>query len=317
MDLTDENPAEYYLVDITWTEIMSSYGEELTHTYFGLSDKDTAKTHYPYANRYDKFCRYASANNLRYYDNQTFEYENNNYNLVINSTDELVKMFDYMLVDNRGAMEIIVDYDYMVAEYEKIHGEGSYRSSNKVDKEYTEIYGKEYIKTEYYHATDTLVSHQWQVAIINGQVKEVETVVEYKYYKLRETFAQQIMKPNKFQEQYIFIADYDDTLVYDNNGNDGLLYILTQNLLIDADGEIEHLVEYLDQKDIYGEFTLYIKDTILATGTGSTYLDYAYSLFAEYLADAGIEISLDIVKINERIDPNLTASVYKFVVSEK
>ena len=108
---------------------------------------------------------------------------------------------------------------------------------------------------------------------------EQETIIEYKNYKLRENFAQQVMKPNKFQEQYIFIADDDEPFAYNNQGKKGLLYVLTQNLLIDSDGEIEHLVNYLDQKDIYGEFTLYVKDTILSTGTGNTYLEMINSLF--------------------------------------
>ena len=317
MDLEDEKSAEYYLVDITWTEIMSQYGEELTHTYFGLSDRDTASTHFTYSRRNDKFGKYAASNNLRYYDNQTFEYEDQEYNLVINNTDELIKMFDYMLVDNRGAMEVVVDYDYMLAEYEKVHGVGSYRSSNKVDKEYTEIYGKTYIKSEYYHATDTLVYHQWAVAIVGSKVQEQETIIEYKNYKLRENFAQQVMKPNKFQEQYIFIADDDEPFAYNNQGKKGLLYVLTQNLLIDSDGEIEHLVNYLDQKDIYGEFTLYVKDTILSTGTGNTYLEMINSLFNSYVAQSGIKIDIELVQTNTFIDSTLTASTYKMVVSEK
>ena len=125
------------------------------------------------------------------------------------------------------------------------------------------------------------------------------------------------MKPNKFQEQYIFIADNDASFVYNSNGDDGLLYILTQNLLIDSDGEIEHLVNYLDQKDIYGEYTLYVKDTILSTGTGNSYMEMIYSLFNEYLTDADINIDIELMQTNTFIDSTLTASIYKMVVTEK
>ena len=314
---TDTIPAGYYLVDITWTEMVSNYGEELTHSYFGLSDADTKETHFPYANRKDKFDKFASSKNLRYYENTTFEHNGTQHDLVIKNTDELSQMFDYMLVDNRGAMEVVIDYDYMVSEYERIHGVGSYRSSNKQERSYTTIYGKDYLETLYDPATDTFYYYEWEVGFVGMQMVSSSTEYVYRNYKLRNTFTQDVMRPNKFQEQYLFLADDDTAFVYNNNGDEGLLYILTQNLLIDADGEIEHLVNYLDEKDVEGTFTLYIKDTILATTTGNTYLDRVRDLFDDYLASKGITITFEFKQSNHKIDNSLTASIYEITITEK
>ena len=317
IDETDGMPAKYYLVDITWTEMVSNYGEELTHSYFGLSDADVANTHFPYSGRKDKFDRYSSSSNIRYYENSIFKYESEDHDLVITSTEELKDMFDYMLVDNRGAMEIVIDYDYMVAEYEKIHGVGSYRSETQKEEKYTTILGKQYLESLYDPATDTFYYYEWDVSVVGMQI--VANNIEHVYYNyvLRSTFAQQVMKPNKFQEQYIFIADDDEEFVYSNSGDKGLLYVLTQNLLIDSDGEIEHLVNYLDAKDIYGTYTLYIKDSILNSGTGDTYLARVQSLFSEMLADSDISITFEFKASNHKIDDSLVASIYQMVVTEK
>lgn len=317
MNESDGISAEYYLVDITWTEMVSNSGEELTHSYFGLSDSDTESTHFPYANRKDKYEKYASSTNLRYYENSTFEYEDTSNNLVIDSTEELKDMFDYMLVDNRGAMEIVIDYDYMVSEYERIHGANSYKANGSREETYTTILGRQYLETVYDPKTDTFYYYEWEVSIVGGQVVANKTEYVQYNYKLRSVFAQETMKPNKFQEQYIFIADDDQEFVYNNAGDKGLLYVLTQNLLIDSDGEIEHLVEYLDQKDIYGTYTLYVKDSILKGGTGETYLAKVESLFNDYLVDSGVIIEFKFKSGNYKIDDSLTASTYEMIVTEK
>lgn len=317
IDETDGMPAQYYLVDITWTEMVSNYGEELTHSYFGLSDADVISTHFPYSGRKDKFDRYSSSSNLRYYENSFFEYENDDHDLVIESVDELKDLFDYILVDNRGAMEVVIDHDFMIAEYEKIHGHGSYRSETKKEETYTTILGDQYLETVYDPATDTFYVYDWDVKIVGMQIVADKTEHIYYNYKLRSTFAQQVMKPNKFQEQYIFIADDDQEFVYSDNGDKGLLYVLTQNLLIDSDGEIEHLVDYLDTKDIYGTYTLYVKDSIINGGTGDTYLARVQSLFDDALADSNISISFEFKSSNHKVDDNLIASIYEMVVTEK
>ena len=125
------------------------------------------------------------------------------------------------------------------------------------------------------------------------------------------------MKPHKFQEQYLFLADDDKEFVYNDNGDKGLLYILTQNLLLDAEGEVTHLVSYLDQKDIYGTFTLYVKDSILSPANGTTYLEKIADLFASDLGESNIDIFFELVKTTHIVDSTLTASIYTITVSEK
>lgn len=317
VDPEDSNPAEYYMVDITWTEIISNYGEELTHTYFGLSDNDVKLTHKAFSGRKDKFDNYKSPHNISFYQNNTFEYDNQDYDLVIENTDELTKMFDYMLINVRGAMEVVLDYDYMLTEYEKVHGVGSYKSSNKVDKEYTEIDGRQLLISKYEHATDILYTYTWQNVgtLWSPQYESIEQA--YYNYELRNTFIQNVMKPNKFQEQYIFLADGGQEFVYSEDGEKGILYILTQNLLLDADGEVTHLVDYLDEKDVYGKFTLYVKDSILNGATGLTYLDRIQDVFASELAEADIDIFFELVKENHPIDSSLAASIFTITISEK
>jgi hypothetical protein len=297
--------------------MISNYGEEITHSYFGLSDADTVSTHFPYSNRRDKYEKYDSVRNLRYYENSTFVYENTEQDLVISSTEELQDMFDYMLVENRGAMEIVIDSDYMVSQYERVHGAGSYKANGNREETYTTILGRQYLESVYDPRTDIFTYYEWEVSIVGNKVVANKTELVYYNYKLRSTFAQQTMKPNKFQEQYIFIADDDEEFVYSNSGKKGLLYVLTQNLLLDSDGEIEHLVNYLDEKDVYGTYNLYVKDSILNAGTGATYLAKLESLFNEYLADSGLTIQFNFKASNHRIDDSLTASIYEMVVTEK
>lgn len=322
-EVTEDQPRNSYLVDITWTEMISSYGEELSHTYFGLSDEDIAESHTPFASRISRYYREDAYNhkditvNLRYYDNTLFKYKNTDYDLVITNNDELSAMFDYMLIDNRGAMEVVIDYDYMVEEYNKNH-DIKYRTSTKKEIDYITLSSGEKAKeTVYDYATDTYYYYVYQEEIVNMQYVVKSTEYVYENYKLRENFAQKVMKVLKFQEQYMFLSNESIEQVYDDEGNYGLLYIITQNLLIDADGEINHLIEALDEKDAYGTFNLYIKDSILNTGTGTSYLEVIHSLFDAKLAESNINIEFSLKQAKHQIDSSLTAAIYTITVTEK
>jgi len=305
-DTTDENPAEYYLVDITWTEIVGASGEELSHTYFGLSDEDVEDTHFEYSGRKDKFNNYSSANNIRYYKLE---------NVVAENTTDLQKLFEKMVVDNRKSMEIIINYDYMVDEYEKVYGENSYRSSNKVDKTYYENHPT-LVKSMYEHATDTMYYYEWELvdgsSIFNPEY-EISNQYVYHNYKLNETFKLNVMKPNKFQEQYIFITDGNDIMEYDDNGNEGIVFIFTQNLLLDNEGELEHLTNFIKEKNIKGTFTLYVKNTILNTATGNSSLEKVLDLFDGYLDNVNFELLADNYVYDSQ--EMLVASVFSFTIS--
>lgn len=322
-EVTEDQPRQSYLVDITWTEILSNYGEELSHTYFGLSDEDMAESHKPFASRLSRYYREDEYNhqdttiNLRYYNNTFFEHKDTDYDLVITNNDELSAMFDYMLIDGRGAMEVVFDYDYMVEEYNKNH-DIKYRTSTEKEIDYITLSSGEKAKeTVYDYATDTFYHYVYYEKMVNFQWIVETTEYVYQNYKLRETFAQKVMKVLKFQEQYLFLSNDSIMQVYDDEGNYGLLYILTQNLLIDADGEINHLIEALDEKDAYGTFNLYIKESILNTGTGSSYLEIIHSLFDAKLAESNINIEFSLKQGKHQIDSSLTAAIYTITVTEK
>ena len=84
--------------------------------------------------------------------------------------------------------------------------------------------------------------------------------------------------------------------------------------VLNNDGEIEHLVDYFDRKDICGEYTLYIKNSILEAGTGISLLDKIYNLFDEYLVSTDVSIDFELIKNNEKVD-TYYATIYRIVVA--
>ena len=211
-------------------------------------------------------------------------------------------------------MEIIINYDYMVDEYEKVYGENSYRSSHKVEEKYYENYPT-LLKSKYDYATDTMYYYEWEV-IPGGSIFNPEYQISNQYiynnYKLNETFKLNVMKNAKFQEQYLFITDNNNLVQYDDSGKKGIVFIFTQNLLLDSEGELEHLTNFIKEKNIKGTFTLYVKNTILDTAHGSTSLEKVINMFADKLDSASFKLLAD----NYVYDSNelLVASVFNFTI---
>lgn len=304
-DITDSTPAQYYLVDITWTEIVTSDGEEeISHMYFMLGDEDVESTHIQYRYR-EKFNNYSSASNLYYYDYQTFEYNGTNNNLVISSEEELEDMFSYMMIESRESMEIVMDLDFMIDCYEAVYGEGSYLSSSQVEEQTS----GSYVISRYYYATDTL---EYYTYYMNGAY----TTTSYYYYKLKNTFAE-TMRSAKFAEQFLFLNSTDNVIVFNESGDTGLLYILEQNLLIDESSEVAHLVNYISENKINGEYTLYIDSDILSTASGINDLTRAKNLFKTVANNAGVTISFTLVEssVTYGSGSSDTGSIFKIVVS--
>ena len=62
-------------------------------------------------------------------------------------------------------------------------------------------------------------------------------------------------------------------------------------MLIDADKEVGHLVEYMSHYRVYGEYDLYITQEMLNKAqSGTTALEKAQSLFAKALSTHNINI---------------------------
>lgn len=317
----DDIPAKYYLVDITWTEIISSDAEEtLTHGYFGLSDNDVKDTHFPYKNRSLKFDNYSSPDNLYFYTYQTFNYKGIPNDLVIKNGIELKNMFDYMLLSSSKTMEVVMDYDYMVSVYEKVNGEGSYLSGKGIDKVYYPE--SNLLKSEYNRATDVMTLYSYQAVKVGDYIigYEVSDTMTINYYKLKNTFREIAMKSAKFSEQYMFLVDENALRTYSKDGKIGLLYMLQQNILIDDitdSNEIEHLVNYFNDNNITGEFYLYIENQILTTGTGDNELAKIKSLFDSYLKSSNLKFEFELVSTTEKISNGTTSSKFNLTVTSK
>ena len=314
----DNIPAQYYLVDITWAEVLTpgehSYTEEtLTHSYFGLSDDDVKDTHFAYEKRSAKFSKYSAPNNIYYYATTVFKYKGVPQDLVIQNSQELVDMFDYLMLSGNDTIEVVVDYDYMLKEYEKVYGENSYMNSTKVDRTYYS--GTNLVSSEYYHATDTYIIYEYTNRKVSG--KNV-----YTYYKLKSNFQEKVMKSKKFNEQFIYIVDGQNKISYMGDNRTGIVYVLTQNLMIDditTNNEVEHLVKYLSQNQVYNSYYLYLNREILATLTGDTYVERINNLFKDYLKNSNINIEFTLIEDGLVLDSqtNETATKYLMKVTAK
>ena len=314
IDPTDNIEGKYYLADITWTEFQSTDNQELlSHTYFGLSDEDVKDTHFQFAKRDWKYKKYASPESLYYYDNQKFTNNGTTQSLVIKNTQELQNAFDYMFNSHVGTWETIIDYNYMVTEYEKVNEK--YLSQTGIEEEEIQT-SVGTIKTQYNKATDVLTYLKPETNIF-GWVIGYQELYSIPYYKLTTFFQQNVMKPNKFQEQYLHLDNYyNQTLEYDSQGNKGMLYIIAQSLLIDSDGEVEHLVNSLLSRNISGEYTIYALNSILDTFSGSDMLAKMTNMFNAYTQSKSIDISFEIIEENIT-DSSGTMTSFKMIVGQK
>lgn len=272
---TDNVPAEYYMVDITWTELEDAGGQILSHKYFLVDDNyEIDGTHEYYKNR-KKFTYYESSEMYAFYDEFEFGVSGNDYDLVVNQDSDLSPVFDYIFTNNIDNMEIIVDYDYLVNKYLEDNPSISvYDPRNDVE------------------------------IFVNGKVT---------YYSLR-LYLNELFRDAKIAEQYLSITYSSTTIPYNEKGDKGFIYVFSQSLLIDSDGEVEHLVRTLDDKGTEGYMTLYIYDTFLGSVPGSNYVARAENLFKSYLEASNISISFELLG-NDNISGN-KAHVYKIFVEQ-
>lgn len=267
-DPTDNIPAKYYLVDITWTEL-SSQTEVLAHTYFLVDDEMVEETHFPYEYR-DKFKFMPANERYEYYNNRMVTFDGNEYDIVIDTDGDASAIFNYMLLENIDYLEVIFDYDYMVQVY------------------------------------NTANSTTYNAVSDSGYARLLSTFVEY-------------LRVEKFQEQYMILQYSSSFMYYDNSGSIGVICILSQNLLIDANGEVEHLVNALSTYHIYGTYNLYVYNSILLNGskTGNA-LTLIQELFAPYLEGKNIQIEFTIEKNNVNISMDgKEACLFTMTVTEK
>lgn len=167
-DPTDEIGGEYYLVDLTWTTFISS-GNSLevgSHWYFLVGDDFVKDTHFPYGSR-GKFNAYKASNDYNYFDITEFEFTNLETNetivcdKIIDSEKELQATFHHVFAENQKTIEVIIDYDFLISNYNE-YGEGKKKTYEniisllietmrglKIDTQLFELYHTSYSLVEY------------------------------------------------------------------------------------------------------------------------------------------------------------------------
>ena len=264
LDLDEEKEGkEYYVVDITWTEMKGSsqfnshygFGEEVSsHEYFLVNDDYIKSTHKVFEHR-EKYSRYVTGNRYNYYDNTTYTFDgskygldmasnNTSFNLVIESEDDLTSMFYYMFTNNLESLEVVFDFDFMQSVDINAGGTGVF--------------------------SDDMLTNLTA-----------------------------LMKTKKFLSQYLFLNhNYYPTTVYNNDGEVGLLMVLENNLLIDDINEVGHLIEFMSHYEVYGTYDLYIEAAILNTASGTTELAKAKNLFASALNNSKVQMTITQVELS-------------------
>ena len=135
---------EYYIVDITWTELGVGITENLSHKYFLVSDKSIETSHKAYDKR-TKFFAYPTP-----LDTPIDYYKVNNYSYTtvsgtkqdctqyIDSDADLKNALDFALYTNLDWVEIGIEYDYLVAITDELN------KSNAIDALQAKLKAKKY-----------------------------------------------------------------------------------------------------------------------------------------------------------------------------
>jgi len=262
-DPTDNIPASYYVVDVTWTTHISLTDQEVgTHEYFLVGDKDIVTTHKDHEKR-TKFTNYKAPTNYNYYDITKFvfdastiseiagvaETEDDVYDVIISSKDEFKTLFYYMLVSGLETMEVVVEYDFIVNNHKEFINNG----------------GKNNILLSLYEN---------QINTLWATMKECK-------------FAQQLLVVNR---------NNWEPFVYNQEGDAGVLIVFEQELCIDADKEAGHLVHFLANYDIYHEYELLVTEEMLMSVSEDdslTELERVQMLFAEALDKYDVSITFE------------------------
>lgn len=286
-DPTDEVAAQYYIVDITWTEIFSSAENEiLSHRFFLIDDDMIEYSHADFEGR-EEF-RYLPAKEMYgYYEERKFSHGGETYDFVIDKDEDFEALFEYMFASGTHSIEMILDLDYLVSKYEANHNT-TYNPLEDI--------------------TITNFGNVYYVALKND-------IIPY----LRET------KNAVCNELYIFMVNSLDAVVYNEAGDSGLVYSFTQRFLIDADGEIADMVEKLENSGVRSSYEIYVDNNILDVHGHINYITRINELFSAALEGADIEITFDLKQANvvydEEKDGNdvvtKTAAIYTMTVADK
>ena len=232
-DANDGIDAQYYIVDLTWTTMISNADTEVSsHQYFLLSDADVAQTHKHYAKR-DKFAYYIAPDNYDYYNHTTFKYNNKTYDLVVDSTEDMEAVFYYMLHNKLASMEVIIDYEYMYDNYidngGNVLGAMNYNNivlsmietmrSKKFNEQYFSLNSNNWLTIRYNNAGDVGVVMVFEQSFLIDAGNETGHLIEYlshhELYGDYRLFVSVDMIPTGNVEDYNNDGeiDYDDRVI--------------------------------------------------------------------------------------------------------
>lgn len=279
-DPTDIVDGQYYLVDITWTTflnyyIVTEYGtsyvqydkEVASHSYFLVGDSDVVETHEPFVAR-EKFLRYSAIDNYNYYENTFFTYNNETYDLVIDSVEDMTPLFYYLFSENIETFEIVIDYEFMEQNY--IDGGGKITSKT----------------------TDSDLISALIATMKSKKVNE-------QYISLNQQYYWQVESYNEDGDLGVILV-LEQFLLIDA--------VKTETSSATAGTEARHIIDYLSLYEAYGEFGLYVTDEVLEILIGSkTYTDAqvyqaVVDLFEPYLADGRVDITLELMENNDPVE---------------
>jgi len=118
---------EYFVVDITWTELTYENTEYLSHKYFLVGETAIGLTHFAYNVR-ERFNLYPTRLNptLSYYSQPNLSYIDPNgqetaVTQYIDSSEDLVTALNFPIYNNKSNLELVFDYEYLItlrAKYE-------------------------------------------------------------------------------------------------------------------------------------------------------------------------------------------------------
>ena len=269
----DQKSAEYYVVDITWTELVSSkyfnssslVGHEVSsHEYF-LVDELTIMTHIECATR-EKYEHFFANSRFDYYNDTTYQFDakaygllntldTTTYDLVIDSDADLQAMLYYILTEARHSIEVVFNYNYM----QSVHiSKGGTRFDS-----YNEI---------------------------------IKTFLEH-------------IRSLKFSEQYLTINNNSYSLIkYNSKGDEGCIIIIEQQIMFDGENEAGHMLNFMSHYKVYGDYELFITQDVLSKQKGDTIMERAANIFKA----AGFDIKVEFLSEFDQ-DMNGIYEYYRFV----
>ena len=272
----DEIAAQYYLVDITWTEkVAGGYfkakrddGREVTtHEYF-LVDDNYALDHFEYDRR-EKYSRLDTKERFNYYDNTIFEFDAGFYDLpnavigdyhdhVIRSTPELQAMYYYMLVEGRESIEVVLDYDYIVSVHRSRGGT----------------------------ANDS--------------------------FKLMKASMIEELSDYNFETQYITLNSSNFEIVtYNTSKEKGVIVVLEHMQRFDNDTDAGFLLNFMNHYKVSAEYEIYVLHELLAENYGDTIEDRMLTLLNKELEGMNLKVDVDYITHHTSI----TEILYEFSVT--